>query len=90
MRAKITFLILTIFILRVNAQNSIVGKVINNETGSGIPNAVVEILNTPIKVITQSNGDFFINFDSNYNPKGIEIKASCLGFAPKTMVVQLS
>ncbi len=90
MRAKITFLILTIFILRVNAQNSIVGKVINNETGSEIPNAVVEILNTPIKVITQSNGNFFINFDRNYNPKGIEIKASCLGFAPKTMVVQLS
>lgn len=83
---KKIFLFLAIAFLSLNtfSQVSINGRVLDKETGNGIPSAVVEVINSDIKTISQSNGAFTLQVN-NSNP--FEITVSCLGYTSKSVVV---
>jgi outer membrane receptor protein involved in Fe transport len=67
----------------------IIGRVIDNETGEGLPGANIVIVGTYMGASTDTEGDFLI---LNVPPGNYDIEASMLGYATqiyKNMVVKL-
>ncbi|HZJ74722.1 MAG TPA: TonB-dependent receptor [Perlabentimonas sp.] len=83
---KKLFLFFAITFLGLNSfsQVSISGRVIDSETGNGIPSAVVGVKNSDINIISQSNGAFTLEINSS---KAIELAVSCLGYTSQVVTI---
>ncbi len=68
------------FSLNTFSQAGISGKVIDKETGNGIPFAVVEVRDSDTRTVSQSNGAFLLHISS---PNAIEITVKSLGYTSK-------
>lgn len=79
----ILFLLFYLFGNVGHAQEFINGKVFNTETKEVIPFATIQLKNHKLGVITNSNGDFRLSFNTEFQTDSLAI--SCIGFHQKTL-----
>lgn len=84
MKKTFLFFAMAFFSLNTFSQVSLSGKVIDKETGNGIPFAIVEVKDSDIKTVSQSNGAFLLQITGNNT---IEITAKSLGYTSKSLVI---
>ena len=84
MKKTFLFFAMAFFSLNTFSQVSLSGKVIDKETGNGIPFAIVEVKDSDIKTVSQSNGAFLLQITGNNT---IEITAKSLGYSSKSLVI---